>query len=140
MTIVKDKKMTAKKKMPKKLNGLGAFLRPIRTKGNYNQAIHILDNLVGRTNLTKDQQDFVESLSTLVEAYEAQNEPIEHDNNPIDILKFLLESNNINGSDLGRLLGNRSLGSLLLTGRRDLSKKHIKILSSHFSVNPSLFL
>jgi len=137
--IKKDKPM-ATKNIPKKWNDLGLFLRPIRTKGNYNQAIAILDNLVGRTDLTKDQKDFVESLSALVEVYEEEHEQIKSNNNPIKILKFLLESNNMNGSDLGRLLGNRSLGSLLLTGKRNLSKNHIKILSKHFLVEPGLFL
>ncbi len=139
MTIMKGKPM-ATKNIPKKWNDLGLFLRPIRTKGNYNQAIAILDNLIGRTDLTKDQKDFAESLSALVEVYEEEHEQIKWNNNPIKILRFLLESNNMSGSDLGRLLGSRSLGSLLLTEKRNLSKKHIKILSKHFSVNPGLFL
>jgi antitoxin component HigA of HigAB toxin-antitoxin module len=43
-------------------------------------------------------------------------------------------------SDLGRLLGNRGLGSLLLTGKRGLSKTHIRKLSEHFKVPANYFL
>ena len=135
---MKDRQMITKE-VSEKWDNLGILLRPIHTKGDYNRAIAILDKLVGRTDLTEDQEDFVESLSVLVEAYEEEHEQIELDNNPIKILRFLLESNNMNGSDLGRLLGSRSLGSLILTEKRNLSKKHIKILSEHFSVNPGLF-
>ncbi len=136
---MKDRLMITKE-ISEKWNNLGILLRPIHTEGDYNRAISILDKLVGRTDLTKDQEDFVESLSVLVEAYEEKHEQIKWDNNPIKTLRFLLEFNNMNGSDLGRLLGNRSLGSLILTGKRNLSKKHIKILSERFLVNPSLFL
>jgi len=40
---------------------------------------------------------------------------------------------------LGRLLGNRSLGSLILNGRRQLSKAHIEKLSEHFGLSPAVF-
>jgi antitoxin component HigA of HigAB toxin-antitoxin module len=40
---------------------------------------------------------------------------------------------------LGRLLGNRALASLILRGRRQLSKNHIRLLARHFKVSPALF-
>jgi antitoxin component HigA of HigAB toxin-antitoxin module len=43
-------------------------------------------------------------------------------------------------SDLGRLLGNRTLGAAILAGRRALSKTHIKKPAEHFGVEPGLFL
>lgn len=46
----------------------------------------------------------------------------------------------MNASDLGKLLGDRSLGSRILNGQRGLSKNHIRILAGHFSVSPALFL
>jgi len=126
--------------LPKEWDALGILLKPIHSKGRYNQVIHILDELVGRTDLTKDQKDFVESLSILVEAYENEHEPIKENNGPIETLNFLLEANNMNLSDLGHLLGSRSLGSVIMNRKRGLSKKHIRILSERFSVSPNLFL
>ena len=126
--------------LPKKWDALGVLLKPIHSKGDYNQAIYVLDKLAGRTDLTRDQEDFVESLSILVEAYENEHEPIKENSDPVETLSFLLEANNMSRSDLGRLLGSRSLGSLIMNHKRGLSKKHIKILSERFSVSPNLFL
>ena len=142
-TVLAAKKNKANGKMsplPTKWDDLGILLRPIHTKGDYDKVIHVLDELVGRTDLTKDQKDFVESLSILVEAYENEHEPIKENNDPIETLKFLLEANNMSRSDLGHLLGSRSLGSVIMNRKRGLSKNHIKILSERFSVSPSLFL
>jgi HTH-type transcriptional regulator/antitoxin HigA len=143
ITTKKKKTNMVKGKMsqiPKKWDALGILLKPIHTKGDYNRAIHILDQLVGCTDLTKDQEDFVESLSILVEAYEDEHEQIKENSDPVETLKFLLETNNMNLSDLGILLGSRPLGSLIMNRKRELSKNHIRILSRRFSVSPSLFL
>jgi antitoxin component HigA of HigAB toxin-antitoxin module len=43
-------------------------------------------------------------------------------------------------SDLGRLLGDRSLRPKILNGQRALSKAHIKILAKHFKVSPAVLL
>lgn len=126
--------------LPKEWDALGTLLKPIHTKGDYDKAIHVLDEVVGRTDLTKDQKDFVESLSILVDAYENEHEPIKENNDPIETLDFLLKANNMNLSDLGHLLGSRSLGSVIMNRKRELSKKHIRILSERFSVSPNLFL
>ena len=140
MIITKKKKTNSKtNRIPEDWNDLVNFLKPIHTKGDYKKAIHILDKFAGRTDLSKDQEDFVESLSILVEAYENEHEPINENKDPIEILEFLLKANNMNLSDLGNLLGSRSLGSLIMNRKRQLSKNHIKILSHHFSVSPNLF-
>ncbi len=46
----------------------------------------------------------------------------------------------MNVSDLGRLLGDRSLGPKILNGDRALSKAHIKLLAKHFNVSPAVLL
>jgi antitoxin component HigA of HigAB toxin-antitoxin module len=43
-------------------------------------------------------------------------------------------------SDLGELLGNRSLGSKVLRGERELSKTHLRILAERFKVDAGLLL
>ena len=42
--------------------------------------------------------------------------------------------------DLGRLLGNRTLGAAILSGKRGLSKLHVKTLAARFKVAPEAFL
>jgi len=77
----------------------------------------------------------------LVEAYDKERYSIDPSGvTPIDLLRSLMEDHAMSASDLGRLLGNRSLGSLILNGRRQLSKAHIKKLSEHFGLSPAAFL
>jgi antitoxin component HigA of HigAB toxin-antitoxin module len=51
-----------------------------------------------------------------------------------------MDEHGMNESDLGRLLGDRSLGRRILTGERGLSKKHIRALAEHFALNPAALL
>ena len=56
------------------------------------------------------------------------------------VLRYLLADRDMSASDLGRLLGDRSLGTKILNGERALSKSHIKILAAHFHVSPAALL
>jgi antitoxin component HigA of HigAB toxin-antitoxin module len=51
-----------------------------------------------------------------------------------------MEEHGMNESDLGRLVGDRSLGHRILTGQRGLSKAHIRTLAEHFSLDPAALL
>ena len=55
-------------------------------------------------------------------------------------LKFLMEQNGMKTIDLGKLIGNRGLASLIVNGKRQLSKAHIRVLAERFRVDPGLFL
>ena len=115
------------------------LLRPIRRKGDYNRAIQIAARLAAKTVLNKDQADYLESLVTLIEAYERKSLVVRKKDSLAN-LKFLMEANQLTASDLGRILGQRQLGAKILSRNRDLSKAHIKKLATHFAVDPGLFL
>ncbi len=53
---------------------------------------------------------------------------------------FMMKDRAMTASDVGRLLGDRSLGPKILNGDRALSKAHIKILAKHFKVSPAVLL
>lgn len=129
-------------RMPRTFVGLCGLLplRPIHSESEHRIAIDILDALVGH-DLNRDQLDYVEALTTLVSAYEDEHHAIDTSRlEPLEMLKFLLEQNDMNASDLGELLGNRSVGSKVLRGERELSKAHLRILADRFKVNAGLFL
>ena len=42
--------------------------------------------------------------------------------------------------DLGRLLGERSLGPAILRGDRELSEAHVRTRCAHFKVSPAVFI
>ncbi|MFA6134113.1 MAG: transcriptional regulator [Phycisphaerae bacterium] len=128
--------------LPKTYAGLVAVLppRPIHDDVDLANASEMIDRLAGFA-LNADQEDYLEAISTFIEAYEADRFPMDHSRlAPLAVLKALLGEHGMTASDLGRLLGNRTLGAAILAGRRALSKAHIKKLAEHFKVEPGLFL
>ena len=114
-------------------------LRPIHNRDDCRKAIRVAAEISSLANLTSGQNDYLEILTKIIADYEEKHfEMSKH--TPQEILKFLVEENQMSGSDLGRILGNRTLGPALLRGERSLSKTHIKKLADYFSVNPALFL
>ena len=92
--------------------------------------------------LTKGQALYLETLVVLVQAYEAEHHAIDTTGlTGLDSLKHLLEENQMNASDLARLLGvHSSLGSKILKGQRSLTVDHVRKLAERFKVGPGLFL
>ena len=114
-------------------------LRPIHNKTEYRKAMRVAAMISSIDKLTSEQKDYLEVLTRIIADYEEKNfEMSKH--TPKEILKYLVEENQMSGSDLGRILGNRTLGPVLLRGERSLSKTHIKKLAAYFSVSPALFL
>ena len=116
-------------------------LRPIHDDVEYENAVEMLDRLAVLDERTEDQEDYLETLSGLVERYD--NEHFAGDLSgisPIESLRYLCERNGMTASALGELLGNRSLGSKILRGERQLSKEHIRKLCIQFSISSDLLL
>ena len=130
-------------KLPKTFRGLSDLhlLRPITDKVGFENAQELADALAVLDRRTRDQDDYLESLSLLMEHYENGHAPIgKGDLTPVDVLRYLTEAQGMSESDLGRLLGERSLGNAILSGRRALSKKHVRTLAEHFKVSADLFI
>ncbi len=140
---VKSSKSIAAKDMPSRFVDLVALLPPhvIRSENDYDRVIAFMDKLLARPKLSRGQSDFFETWTVLIGAYEDVHHAIDtSDISGLDALKYLLEQNNMTASDLGNLLGNRSLGSKILRGERELSKSHIRLLADRFKVDAGLFL
>jgi HTH-type transcriptional regulator/antitoxin HigA len=113
----------------------------IHDEVSYSNTQEMIDRLTSLGKLSAGQAEYLETLTILFEAYEQEHERIETSHlSPVEMLRFLMESNGMNGSDLGRLLGNRELGPKILNGSRQLSKTHIRRLADRFKVNAGLFL
>ncbi|MBN1807173.1 MAG: hypothetical protein JW837_18145 [Sedimentisphaerales bacterium] len=115
-------------------------LRPIHTKKEHQTALKALKTIMRLPSRNSDQNDYMKQLANTIADYENHKYHSDSKHDPVGNLAFLMEQHDMSSSDLGRLLGNRSLGSLILNGHRSLSKTHIKILSEHFHVNPAVFL
>ena len=128
--------------MPKTFDGLCRMfpLRPVHDAVGHGNAIEVIDALAGH-KLSKDQEDYLEALSELVGAYEDAHHGVDLSHiTPLESLRYLVEQNGLTASALGELLGNRSLGSKLLRGERELSKAHIRTLAERFRVSPAMFI
>src|ERR1019366_7100319 len=118
-------------------------LRPLRSERDYDAAVTVLDALAVRPegSLDAGEQDYFDTLTMLVEAYDQEHHAAgEEKRDPLAMLKYLMQESGMAQADLGRLLGNRALASLMLNGHRHLSKSHIRKLADHFKVSPALFL
>lgn len=117
------------------------LLQVVDSEEQYELLLSKLDELAARTDRNPAEDKYLMTLSILVEDYEERVHAIDvSDVSPLEVLKDLLDEKGMTGSDLGRLLGQRELGSKILRGKRQMSKAHIEILSKHFKVSPSLFL
>jgi HTH-type transcriptional regulator/antitoxin HigA len=128
--------------LPKTYRELCGLLMPrkIHDEAELEAAQEIMDALAVQPARTPDQDDYLETLAELVEAYEDQ--AVKFSKRPgLETLKFLLMENRLTASDLSRLLGTDiSLGYRILDGERNLTTRHIKKLARHFHVGPEVFL
>jgi len=120
---------------------VGLFMpRPLHDDVDYRNALSVLDAMAG-FEMNADQEDYFEAIATFVEKYEAAHHAIDDAKmTPVELLRSLMDEHKMTESDLGRLLGDRSLGHRILTGERELSKAHIRTLAEHFSLDPAALL
>lgn len=144
MTTTRTKLMP--RRMPTTFTGLNKLhpLRPIHDDSELDDALRVHNRLAGREDRTTDQNDYLTTLSMLIEEYEgdADNvDPVKYKDWPVhQRIAHLIELSEMTASDLGALLGNRSLGSKLVRGEREPSKTHICILAERFKISPAFFL
>ena len=78
-------------------------------------------------------------LATLIKEYDERAYPLPPVD-PLGMLQFLMEQRNLRAADLTPIFGARSIASMVLNGKRELSKAHIRKLAGFFHVSPAVFL
>jgi len=97
-----------------------------------------LFDLTAKDRRTRADEEAIELLTLLIETYESQRYPVP-DAGPVEVLRYLMERNGLYQRDLAEQLGSESTVSLVLSGRRQLTREHIARLSERFHVAPSAF-
>ena len=115
-------------------------LRPIRSDAELDAASEVVDDLTNRDDLSPAESDYLDVLGDLVEKYEDEHVEMPHVSDAA-MLRSLMDEMNVKQVDVVRGTGiSKTVLSLVLNGKRDLTREHIGILSKYFGVNPSSFL
>jgi len=132
------------KKLPGRFEDLVQLMPPraIQDDVDYENTLEMIDRLMAAGKLSKGQALYLETLVQLVQAYEAEHHAIDTSNiSGLDSLRYLLDENGMNASDLARLLEvHPSMGSKILRGERSLTVDHLRKLCQRFKVGPRLFM
>jgi antitoxin component HigA of HigAB toxin-antitoxin module len=119
-------------------------LRPIRRKAQYAEANRVYSALLPRADSTTDtgELDYIEVLGNLIRDYDETHASILKETvTPIEALKYLMQEHHLNTTQLGELLGSGSgQASMILNGKRELSKANIRVLAERFKVSAALFI
>ncbi len=97
-----------------------------------------LFDLTAKPRPTRDEVTAIELLTLLIDQYESERYPVP-DASPIEVLRFLIERNGLTQRDLSSELGSEATVSLVLSGKRSLTRNHIAKLSRRFRVSPAAF-
>jgi len=90
-------------------------------------------------SLSPEEDKLLELLSVLIEEYEDKHYPIP-DAAPTEILKFLMEENDLKQSNLLHIFGSSGIASEVVNGKRSISKAQAKKLAEFFNVSVELFI
>lgn len=114
-------------------------LRSIRDEAELDAATAFLNDLL-RQDLDDGGEQYRDALTDLIEVYEDRAHPIP-DASEADVLRLLMESNDLSQSELSRKAGiSQSTVSAVLGGSRSLTKEQVLTLARFFSVSPAAFL
>lgn len=111
---------------------------PIASERQHQEYLSVLDKLGGKEHSTSEEGKYAAVLLTLIEAYEEKHHSIP-DASPVEVLRTLMEANDLRQKDLASIFGSESVVSEVLHGKRGLNKSHIEKLSKRFGVSPAMF-
>ena len=116
-------------------------LRPIRSKAEYGRAVRAMEDLLdaGAADESHPQADLAATLGELIGDFDDKHHPLPADLTGIDMLRFLMVEQKLNQSDL-KELGCQGVVSDLLSGKRELNVRQIKVLSKRFGLPATAFL
>jgi HTH-type transcriptional regulator/antitoxin HigA len=118
------------KKVPPKV------IRSEKENEAYTEILYELDRR--SKTLTPAEKELAELLTLLIEDFEERQCQLPRAK-PLDVLHFLMDQHGLRQKDLVGAFGTASVVSEVLSGKRELSKEHIKRLSIRFHVSPELF-
>ena len=113
----------------------------IETEAENEAALAIVEKLMKKGDYGRNAEEdaVLELLSSLIEQFERKAYPIPAAD-PREVLRDLMEHNEVKAIDLAGVLGSRAKVSEILSGKRAISKEQAKRLGARFGVSPAVFI
>lgn len=109
----------------------------IKTEKQYYEYCRIHENLVSQED--NSLEDEIELLYLLIDKWDQDHNAFE-ELNPVELLKGLMEENQLKSKDLAEILGlSKGTISKILNYQKGLSKETIRKLSAHFKLYQEAF-
>ncbi len=108
------------------------------------QELEAMENVISQLlskgeNISPEEEKLLILVSNLVEDYEDEMYPIP-DVSPNEVLKHLIEENDLKQKDLLPIFGSSGIASEVINGKREISKTHAKKLAEFFNTSVELFI
>ena len=120
----------------------------IKTEQDYQDALETIEHLFSEAKDTVDDplNGLIELISKSIEKYETTQEDIiafdkeaNNANQEISVLRVLMSQHHLTLVDFKNEIGSKSLVSMILNGKRNLTKEHIAKISKRFNLDPASF-
>ncbi|GAX35196.1 helix-turn-helix domain-containing protein [Nodularia sp. NIES-3585] len=119
---------------------LTAYLpKLIKTEAENEQALGIVEDLMHRER-TPEENEVYQLLITLIEKFEQEYYQPNQQNNPRDMLLFILEESDKNKDDLVAILGSEDIFNNIVNGQEKINTEQSRKLGDLFHVDSSLFM
>lgn len=111
-----------------------------RTKADYTRLVEFLDDVIDQMGEDESHPlaSLAETVGTLVETYEVRTLPAK-EGDPVEALSFLMSEHRLRQSDLSEI-GSQGVVSEVLSRKRKLNLRQIKLLAKRFKVSPVVFM
>jgi len=115
-------------------------LRPIESDTELERARTLLNELLDRDSLGRDEEDYLDVLGDLIDKYERACHPLPPVSD-LDMLRHFLDTRGVTCTEAARGAGiSVSTLSSILTGKRPMNRDHIEALARYFRVPSGSFL
>jgi HTH-type transcriptional regulator/antitoxin HigA len=119
-------------------------LRPLRRESDLEEANRVALALLAskpEDELDQGERDYLDALTVLIQDAERDMlQALTGKVTPVELLKHLMEERGMSISDLGRVVGSQPAASLILGGKRAMSKPVLRKLADYFGLSPAAFM
>jgi HTH-type transcriptional regulator/antitoxin HigA len=112
--------------------------RPIHEEKQLTETMARIDELLTKSRRTAAEDDYLVLLSDVVEDWESRHVVIPEVHG-VELVKAILDERSLRQHDLVGIFGTDSIVSEVLSGKRELQRKHIEQLARFFKVSPAAF-